>query len=104
MRTVTTTSKTANVVEAVTALGAVRSGVPKLLIWDNAPPHQPEAVRAADAAGIEGVFLPFWVPELMQLEDLCRGLKGMAANRAAATMEDLVERALDAPTPEARRR
>ncbi len=109
VRTVTTTSKTADIVEAVTALGAVRPGVPKLLIGDNAPPHQPKAVRAAaDAAGIEVAFLPFRSPELMPLEDLWRGVKGaVAANRAYATMEELVERvlaALDAPTPEARLR
>lgn len=109
VRTVTTTSKTADVVGAVTALGAVRPGVPKLLVWDNAPPHQPKVVRAAaDATGIEVAFLPFRSPELMPLEDLWRGLKGkVAANRAYATMEELVERALavlDAPTPEERLR
>ncbi len=109
VRTVTTTSPTADVVGAVTALGVVRPGVPKLLVWDNAPPHQPKVVRAAaDAAGIEVAFLPFRSPELMRLEDLWRGLKGkVAANRAYATMEELVERALavlDAPTPEERLR
>lgn len=109
VRTVTTTSKTADVVEAVTALGAVRPGVPKLLIWDNAPPHQPKLVRAAAAAArIDLAFLPFRSPELMPLEDLWRGLKGeVAANRAYATMEDLVARALaalDAPSRDERRR
>lgn len=107
VRTVTTTSKTADVVEAVTALGTVRPGVPKLLIWDNAPPHQPKLVRAAaDAAGIEVAFLPFRAPALMPLEDLWWGLKGeVAANRAYATMDELVERALaalDAPPLDAR--
>lgn len=106
---VTTTSKTADVVGAVAALGAVRPEVPKLLIWDNAPSHQPKAVRvAAEAAGIELAFLPFRAPELMPLEDLWRGLKGeVAANRADATMEELAERALaalDAPSRDERRR
>ncbi len=109
VRMVTTTSKTADVVGAVAALGAVRPEVPKLLIWDNAPSHQPKAVRvAAEAAGIELAFLPFRAPELMPLEDLWRGLKGeVAANRADATMEELAERALaalDAPSRDERRR
>lgn len=109
VRTVTTTSRTADVVGAVEALGAVRPGVPKLLVWDNAPPHQPTAVRAAaEGAGIELAFLPFRSPELMPLEDVWRGLKGeVAANRSYATMEELAERALaalDASSPEDRLR
>ena len=37
--------------------------VPKLLIWDNAPPHHPHRVRdAAAAAGITLAFLPFRSP------------------------------------------
>ena len=57
--------------------------MPKLLIWDNAPPHHPHRVRdAAPAAGITLAFLPFRSPELMPLEDLWRGLKAtVAANR-----------------------
>src|SRR5262245_31227668 len=48
----------------VAALGAVRPEVPKLLLWDNAPPHQPHRVRdAAQAAGITVAFLPFRSPE-----------------------------------------
>jgi hypothetical protein len=43
----------------VATLGAVRPEVPKLLIWDNAPPHHPHRVRdAAREAGITIVFLP----------------------------------------------
>ena len=109
VRTVTATSRTGDVVGAVEALGAVRPGVPKLLVWDNAPPHRPKRVREAAAlAGIELAFLPFRAPELMPLEDVWRGLKGtVAANRGYATVDELAERALralDAPTPEERRR
>jgi transposase len=93
----------------VAALGAVRPQVPKLLLWDNAPPHQPHRVReAAQAVGITVAFLPFRSPELMPLEDLWRGLKAdIAANRAYPTVDDLAEHAiawLDAMTGEERRR
>lgn len=93
----------------VAALGAVRPQVPKLLLWDNAPPHQPHRVReAAQAAGITVAFLPFRSPELMPLEDLWRGLKAdIAANRAYPTVDDLAAHAiawLDAMTGEERRR
>jgi transposase len=109
VRTVTATNKTADVVAAVAALGRVRPWAPKLLIWDNAPPHQPRAVREAAAlAGIELAFLPFRSPELMPLEDVWRGAKGeVAANRCYATLDELAERALaalDALAPEARLR
>lgn len=89
-------ARTADAVALVEALGAVRPDVPKLLIWDNAPPHHPRAVRAAaQEAGVELVFLPFRSPELMPLEDLWRGLKAeIAANRAYPTMEELADRAL----------
>jgi transposase len=88
----------------VAALGAVRPQVPKLLLWDNAPPHHPHRVRnAAQAAGITVVCLPFRSPELMPLEDLWRGLKAeIAANRAYPTVEELADRAvawLDGLTP-----
>jgi transposase len=75
--------RTDDVLAAVDALGRVRPAVPKLLIWDNAPPHHPHRVRdAAAAAGITLAFLPFRSPELMPLEDLWRGLKQtVAANR-----------------------
>lgn len=93
----------------VNALGAVRPQVPKLLLWDNAPPHHPHRVRdAAQAVGITVAFLPFRSPELMPLEDLWRGLKrDIAANRAYPTVEELAERAvawLDDMTGEERRR
>lgn len=88
--------RTDDIVAAMTALGQVRPGVPKLLIWDNAPPHHPQRVRdAAAAVGITLAFLPFRAPELMPLEDLWRGLKQtVAANRCYASLEELVTRAL----------
>jgi transposase len=87
---------TDDIVDAVTALGQIRPGVPKLLIWDNAPPHHPHRVRdAAAIAGMALAFLPFRSPELMPLEELWRGLKQtVAANRCYASLEELVERAL----------
>ncbi len=80
----------------VETLGQLRPDVAKLLVWDNAPPHQPTLVRqAAEAAGITRTFLPFRAPELNPCEDLWRQLKGVvAANRAYATVEDLLDRAL----------
>lgn len=109
VRAVRERSRTADAVAFVEALGAVRPGVPKLLVWDNAPPHHPGLVKeAARAAGVELAFLPFRSPELMPLEDLWRGLKGeVAANRCYATMEELAERAtawLDGMTAAERRR
>ena len=88
--------RTDDIVDAVTALGQIRPGVPKLLIWDNAPPHHPHRVRdAAQAAGITLAFLPFRAPELMPLEEVWRGLKQtVAANRGYASLDELVERAL----------
>jgi transposase len=88
-------ARTADAVALVEALGAVRPETPKLLIWDNAPPHHPTAVkRAAQEAGVALVFLPFRSPELMPLEELWRGLKAeIAANRAYPTMDELAERA-----------
>jgi transposase InsO family protein len=98
VRTVTVRGRAGDVVGAVAALAAVRPAVPKLLVWDNAPPHRPRRVREAAAlAGIELAFLPFRAPELMPLEDLWRGLKGeVAANRSYATVDELAERALAA--------
>jgi DDE superfamily endonuclease len=54
------------------ALGQGRPDVPKLLVWDNAPPHHPKRVQAAAAAAnIRMVFfLPLRAPELMPCEDL----------------------------------
>jgi hypothetical protein len=84
------------VLAAVEALGVVRPGVPKLLIWDNAPPHMPLRVRAAaHQAGIGIAFLPFRAPELMPLEELWRGRKAtVAANRCDDSLEELAERAV----------
>jgi transposase len=89
-------ARTADAVALVEALGAVRPGAPKLLIWDNAPPHHPTAVKAAaQEAGIALAFLPFRSPELMPLEELWRGLKAeIAANRAYPTLEELADRAV----------
>ena len=80
----------------IAALGAVRPEVRKLLIWDNAPPHQPHRVRdAAAAVGIAVAFLPFRSPELNPCEDLWRGLKQeVAANRAYPSVDDLAARAV----------
>lgn len=98
-------SRADDALTCVAALGALRPEVPKLLVWDNAPPHQPLRVRAAAAAaGIEVAFLPFRSPELNPCEELWRQLKAaVAANRAYATMDELAERAvawLDALGPE----
>lgn len=96
VRLVRERARTADAVALVERLGALRPAVPKLLIWDNAPPHHPTAVKlAAQEAGGDLVFLPFRSPELMPLEELWRGLKAeIAANRAYPTMEELAERAL----------
>jgi transposase len=93
VRLVRERARTADAVALVEALGAVRPTVPKLLVWDNAPPHHPTAVnQAAQEAGVELVFLPFRSPELMPLEELWRGLKAaIAANRAYPTMEELAD-------------
>lgn len=89
--------RTEEVLSAVAALGSVRPALPKLLIWDNAPPHHPHRVRdAAAALGITLAFLPFRSPELMPLEDLWRGLKAtVAANRAYPSLDELADRAVD---------
>ena len=80
----------------VTALAARRPDVPKLLVWDNAPPHHTHLVRdAATAGGVEIAWLPFRSPELNPCEDLWRHLKAIvAANRVYATVEELAARAL----------
>jgi transposase len=96
VRTARERGRTDDVLAAVDALGAARPGTPKLLIWDNAPPHKPHRVRdAAAAAGITLAFLPFRSPELMPLEELWRGLKAtVAANRCYPSLDDLTHRAL----------
>jgi transposase len=80
----------------VEALGQVRPQVPKLLIWDNAPPHHPKRVLAAAAAAhITRAFLPFRAPELMPCEDLWRLAKALvAANRAYEAVQEQAERAV----------
>lgn len=80
----------------VAALGQVRPAVPKLLVWDNAPPHHPKRVQAvAAAANIRIVFLPFRAPELMPCEDLWRLVKAqVAANRVYAAVQEQAERAV----------
>ena len=96
VQTVRERCRTDDVLIAVETLGAVRPEVPKLLIWDNAPPHKPRRVRdAAHAAGITIAFLPFRSPELMPLEDLWRGLKQtVAANRCDPSLDELAARAV----------
>jgi transposase len=96
VRTVREQCRTDDVLAAVEALGAVRPAVPKLLIWDNAPPHHPHRVRdTATAAGITLAFLPFRSPELMPVEDVWRGLKQtVAANRCYPSLQELTQRAL----------
>lgn len=94
--TVRERGRTDDVLATIATLGAVRPQVPKLLIWDNAPPHQPHRVRdAATAVGITVAFLPFRAPELMPLEELWRGLKQtVAANRCYPALDELVARAV----------
>lgn len=110
VRTLRPRGRTDDVLAAVDALGAVRPGVPKLLVWDNAPSHHPHRVRdAAHAAGITVTFLPFRAPELMPLEDLWRGLKQtVAANRCYASLDELAARAMtwldEMPAADRRRR
>jgi transposase len=109
VRTVTARARGEDVATAVGALGAVRPGVPKLLVWDNAPPHHTHAARdAAAAGGIEIAWLPFRSPELNPCEDLWRRLKAVvAANRSYAAVDELAARAtawLDALAPDDVRR
>lgn len=80
----------------VETLGQVRPTVPKLLIWDNAPPHHPKRVQeAAAAAQITIAWLPYRAPELMPCEDLWRLTKArVAANRVYDTVDALAEQAV----------
>lgn len=96
VRVVQERSRTDDSQAFVETLGQVRPDVPKLLIWDNAPPHHPKRVQeAATAAKIEIVWLPFRSPELNPCEDLWRLLKAViAANRAYASLEEEAERAV----------
>jgi transposase len=84
-------------------LGQHHPGVPKLLVWDNAPPHHPKRVlAAAEAAHITIAWLPFRAPELNPAEDLWRVAKGhVAANRpyhdgddSATLVQTLAEQAV----------
>jgi transposase len=109
VRVVRQRSRTEDVAALVEALGAVRPDVPKLLVWDNAPPHHPRRVKtAALVAGIELAHLPFRAPELMPLEDLWRAAKGeVAANRCYPSIDEAADRFvawLDDLTPEERLR
>jgi transposase len=96
--------RTADTQAFVEELGGVRPDTPKLLVWDNAPPHHPKVVRqAATDALIQIAFLPFRAPELMPCADLWRQLKAVvAANRVYADVTELAHRAvawLDAIPP-----
>jgi transposase len=77
-------------------LGHVRPAVPKLLIWDNAPPHHPTRVLAAAAAAhITSAWLPFRAPELNPVEELWRLLTAVvAANRVYDTLDTLARQAM----------
>ena len=80
----------------VETLAQVRPAAPKLLVWDNAPPHHPKRVQAAAAAAhITIAWLPFRAPELMPCEDLWRLTKAViAANRVYDSVQTLAERAV----------
>jgi transposase len=80
----------------VEALGQRRPHIPKLLVWDNAPPHHPKRVQAAAvAANIRLAFLPFRAPELMPCEDLWRLTTAqVAANRTYEAIQEQAERAV----------
>ena len=80
----------------VEALGRVRPDVPKLLVWDNNPPHKPKRVQeTAAAARIAIAWLPFRSPELNPCEDLWGHLKNeVAANRVYPELDGLAHHAL----------
>ena len=62
-------SRQADCAAFVEAWGQLRPAGPKLLVWDNAPPHHPKRVQAAapvaPAAHSTRAVLPFRAPELM---------------------------------------
>jgi transposase len=95
VRTVRQRGRGEDIAAGVRTLGEAE--VRRLLIWDNAPPHQARVARgAAEALGIEIVKLPFRSPELNPLEDVWRSLKAVvAANRVYESVEELAERAVD---------
>jgi len=80
----------------VAALAAQTAAGRSLLVWDNAPPHHTRLAReTAEATGITILPLPFRSPELNPCEDVWRAMKGtVAANRAYADVDALVERAV----------
>jgi len=80
----------------VAALAAQTPAGRSLLVWDNAPPHHTRLAReTAEATGITILPLPFRSPELNPCEDVWRAMKGtVAANRAYADVDALVERAV----------
>lgn len=82
----------------VEALGTVRPNIPKLLIWDNAPPAIPSACwwrPHSGASQITSAWLHFRAPELNPCEDLWRLMKAVvAANRAYESVTELAERAV----------
>jgi transposase len=93
----------------VERLAQTRPDVPKLLIWDNAPPHHPKRVReAAERAHITIAWLPFRSPELNPCEDLWRLLKAnIAANRPPSSIDEVAQHAvtwLDTLPPDERLR
>ena len=99
-------SRQDNCIAFIERLGRVRPDVPKLLIWDNAPPHHPKRVlEAVEKARLTIAWLPFRSPELNPLEDLWRLLKAVvAANRVYDTLDTLARQALawlDAHLPDA---
>jgi transposase len=81
----------------IEAVGQVRPDVPKLLIWDNAPPHHPKRVlEAAQRAHITIAWLPYRAPELNPCEDLWRLMKAVvAANRCFPDLDALAQRAVN---------
>lgn len=80
----------------VEVLGQVRPAVPKMLIWDTAPPHHPKGVReAAQRTHITIAWLPFRAPEPNPCEDLWRLPKAdAAANRPPSSMDALAHQAV----------
>jgi transposase len=83
-------------VALIEALGPVRPDVPKLLIWDTAPPHHPKRVlEAAARAHRTSAWLPFRAPELNPCEDLWRLMQAViAANRCAPDLDALAQQAV----------
>ncbi len=96
VRVVRERSRGEDIAAGLAAYGGAEPEKPRLLIWDNAPPHQAKRARqAAEEQEIKLAKLPYRSPELNPLEDLWRSLKRVvAANRAYASVDKLAERAL----------